>query len=114
MAKDMRTVVLLDYYGELLTDKQRELLECYYNEDLSLSEIAANEGITRQGVHDAIRRGEAALADMEQKLHFISRIRSIECAVADMRAVAEDILSGDVEPDEGASAILGYADSALM
>ncbi|MCL2508931.1 MAG: YlxM family DNA-binding protein [Oscillospiraceae bacterium] len=68
MAKNMEVAVLLDFYGELLTEKQREFLECYYNDDLSLSEIAANEGITRQGVRDAIKRAEAQLFDMEERL----------------------------------------------
>ena len=53
--------LLFDCYGGLLTDKQRELFDLHYNQDLSLGEIAENEGISRQGVHDAIGRAEAAL-----------------------------------------------------
>ena len=49
MAKDLEISFLLDFYGDMLTEKQREVIEFYYNEDLSLSEIADNEGITRQG-----------------------------------------------------------------
>ena len=49
MAKDMRITLLLDFYGELLTEKQREALELYYNDDLSLGEIGADFGISRQG-----------------------------------------------------------------
>lgn len=110
MAKNLAMVVLLDYYGEMLTDKQRELLECYYNADLSLSEIAANEGITRQGVRDAIKRGEAMLCEMEDKLHLVAKFRDIQSALADIRAVAEDILAGDIDGDEGATLICSYAD----
>ena len=60
--------VLLDFYGPVLTDKQRVILTEYYDEDLSLAEIAENLGITRQGVRDAIKHGEAALDELEQKL----------------------------------------------
>ena len=56
MAKDLGITILLDFYGDMLTEKQRDFLGYYYNDDLSLSEIAENEGITRQGVRDSIKR----------------------------------------------------------
>ena len=62
MAKDLHITFLLDFYGDMLTDKQREVVECYYNEDLSLAEIAEVKGITRQGVRDAIKRAEQQLS----------------------------------------------------
>jgi|BioPla2DNA2_1021312.scaffolds.fasta_scaffold00162_5 predicted DNA-binding protein YlxM (UPF0122 family) len=68
MNKEYRIAVLMDIYGNLLTDKQREVMELYYYEDLSLSEIAEHEKITRQGVHDSIKRAEQTLSDLEQKL----------------------------------------------
>ena len=55
MAKNLEIALLFDFYGEMLTDKQRDVVELYYNDDLSLSEIAENEGITRQGVRDSIK-----------------------------------------------------------
>ena len=61
MAKDFEMGYLLDFYGEVLTPKQREMLRQYYNDDLSLSEIGENFGITRQGARDAIKHGETAL-----------------------------------------------------
>ena len=67
MAKNLYVSALLDVYGSFLGDKQRELTELYYNEDLSLAEIAENEGITRQGVRDSIKRAEAQLALLEEK-----------------------------------------------
>ena len=73
LAKNLEVTVLLDFYGEMLTEKQRSFLEYYYNDDLSLSEIAENEGITRQGVRDAIKRAEAQLFDMENKLGLLAR-----------------------------------------
>lgn len=73
MAKDMRVSYLLDFYGDLLTDKQRDSLDYYYNEDLSLGEIGENLGITRQGVRDNIKRAEAILFEMEEKLGLAAR-----------------------------------------
>lgn len=66
--KNLVFSVLLDYYGPALTEKQREILTLYYDEDLSLAEIAETYGITRQGVRDAIKHGEATLTDLENKL----------------------------------------------
>ena len=71
--KNLEFSVLLDYYGAVLTDKQRSILTEYYDEDLSLAEIAENYGITRQGVRDAIKHGEATLTDMESRLGYARR-----------------------------------------
>ncbi len=65
--------LLLDFYGNLLTDRSRSLLEQYYSEDMTLSEIADNEGISRQAVHDSIRRGATQLVRYEDKLGLVSR-----------------------------------------
>ena len=73
LAKNLDIVLLADYYGEMLTENQRKFIEYYYSDDLSLSEIAQNEGITRQGVRDAVKRAEAQLYDMEAKLGFAER-----------------------------------------
>jgi hypothetical protein len=72
-AKNYEMVMLLDFYGEMLTEKQRNFLEYYYNDDLSLSEIAENEGITRQGVRDAIKRAEGQMLEMEAHLGIAKR-----------------------------------------
>ena len=65
--------MLLDLYGELLTDKQRECFDLHYNEDLSLSEIAEQLGISRQGVRDVIVRAEAYMTDIEDKTGLVKR-----------------------------------------
>ena len=65
--------MLLDFYGELLTEKQRECYDLHFNEDLSLSEIAEQSGISRQGVWDNIRRAEASLRQIEEKTGLIRR-----------------------------------------
>ena len=77
MAKNYEMAVLLDFYGEMLTEKQRAFIEYYYNDDLSLSEIAENEGITRQGVRDAIKRAEAQMIDMEERLGMARRFSEL-------------------------------------
>jgi predicted DNA-binding protein YlxM (UPF0122 family) len=81
--------MLLDFYGELLTEKQRECYDLHYNEDLSLSEIAEQEGISRQGVWDNIRRAQAALYEMEEKTGLVRRVteleRELDAARAELR-----------------------------
>lgn len=84
MAKDLRVALLLDFYGDMLTEKQRDFLEYYYNEDLSLAEIAVNEGISRQGVRDAIKRAESALFDMESRLELAGRFESMRTGLEEI------------------------------
>ena len=78
MAKDLEMGYLLDFYGEVLTQKQREMLRQYYNDDLSLSEIGENFGITRQGARDAIKHGETTLKELEEKVGFATRYRRVQ------------------------------------
>lgn len=68
-----RMAMLFDFYGDLLTERQKEFYDLYYNEDLSLAEIAENYGISRQGVRDVIVRAEAAMTEIEDKTHLIRR-----------------------------------------
>lgn len=91
MAKDMRVAYLLDFYGELLTDKQRDSIDQYYNDDLSLGEIAADLGITRQGVRDNIKRGEAILFEMEEKLGLAGKFAEIKNGLAAVRNAVDVI-----------------------
>ena len=81
MAKDLRITFLMDFYGEMLTPKQREVVEAYYNDDLSLAEIAEEKHITRQGVRDAIKRAEQQLTDMEDRLGLAKRFRCVQTAL---------------------------------
>lgn len=69
MSKNLEISVLFDYYGGMLTDKQRDVIDLYYNQDLSLAEIAEHEKISRQGVRDNIKRGELYLLELENALH---------------------------------------------
>ena len=85
MAKNLEISALLDYYGMLLTDKQRETVEYYYNDDLSLGEIAENTGISRQGVRDSIKRSEAILFEAEEKLGLIKKSAVLKSGLAEIR-----------------------------
>ena len=76
--------LLFDYYGELLSQKQRTCFDLYYNQDLSLSEIADELGITRQGVHDSISRAETALGEFERVTGCIARDRRTAKALSDI------------------------------
>ena len=79
--KPLEMSLLFDFYGETLTEKQRELFDLYYNEDLSLAEIAEHASITRQGVRDSIKRAEHTLREMEEKLGLVARYGGTErCA----------------------------------
>lgn len=73
MEKRVHAGLLLSFYGKMLTERQREWLRLYYEDDLSLSEIAETSGVTRQAAHDAIRRGERQLEALEARLGLASR-----------------------------------------
>ncbi len=77
MSKNLNISLLMDFYGQLLTDKQLAALEYYYNDDLSLAEIADEMNISRQGVRDFIKRGEKQLDDFEQKLGLAGRFDKV-------------------------------------
>jgi len=82
---------LYDIYGELLTQKQRDIFDSYYNNDLTLSEIADNEAITRQAVRDAVLRSEEILRDFEQKLHLAEHFRTLSRCCEDIKSAATEI-----------------------
>ena len=75
--KPFEMCMLFDFYGEILTDKQKDAFDLYYNEDLSLSEISEHLSITRQAVRDAVLRSENILRDMENKLGLIAKYGNI-------------------------------------
>ena len=91
MAKNMEIALLFDFYGDMLTDKQRDVVELYYNDDLSLAEIAENEGITRQGVRDSIKRAESQLLEMEERLGLARRFREMREGLDSILDAAREI-----------------------
>ena len=84
LAKNLDITILLDFYGDMLTPKQREFLDYYYNEDLSLSEIAENNEITRQAVRDIIKKGEKKLFEYEEKLLIMKKTQDQEKKIQDI------------------------------
>ena len=82
LENSVKISILLEIYGKLLTPKQFELLDDYYNNDLSLSEIAENENITRQAVRDNLKKGERKLFDCEEKLEIMKKKKMQEEQIA--------------------------------
>jgi len=80
MAKDLNMTLLFDFYHNMLTDKQTDVIDLYYNNDLSLSEIAEHMCITRQGVRDIIKRAEMIMKDAEENLCLARRYITIRAA----------------------------------
>lgn len=78
--KDLHIAYLLDFYGEVLPDKTRRVMGMYYEEDLSLAEIAAGEGISRQGVRHSIKHGEEELCRLEATLGLASHYAALQTA----------------------------------
>lgn len=78
MDEIIKQALLYDFYGELLTEHQKEIYEQFVLEDLSLGEIAQDRGISRQGVHDTIKRCEKTLEGYEAKLHLIQRFLTVK------------------------------------
>lgn len=82
--------MLYDFYGELLTEHQKNIYEDAVFNDLSLSEIAADYSISRQGVHDLIKRCDKILLDYEEKLHLVERFSSIKNTVKEIKQLTDD------------------------
>ncbi|HEX6989607.1 MAG TPA: YlxM family DNA-binding protein [Bacillota bacterium] len=89
LEKLVRLALLYDFYGPLLTERQRQFIELYYQQDWSLGEIAAHFGVSRQAVHDLLRRAEAALEDYEGKLRLVERSREQRAAVERLAGTLE-------------------------
>lgn len=87
-----RMALLYDFYGDTLTERQREFYDLYYNEDLSLAEIAENYGISRQGVRDVIVRAEAALTELEDKTGIIRRFHQMQGQIGQLEGDVEALL----------------------
>lgn len=87
----LRRSLLFDFYGELLTDHQKNIYEAYHGEDLSLGEIATEYGISRQGVHDLVKRTDQALEKYEAKLHLVERFLMARDQAEEIRKLAQSI-----------------------
>ncbi len=90
--KDLSISLLFDYYGDILSEKQKQIFDSYYNLDLSLAEIAENMGITRQGVRDFIKRTEQQLIQMEESLNFSKKCNELKAAARNIKSEDPEIL----------------------
>lgn len=100
LTRNVNLALLLDFYGEVLSGKQREALELWCGEDLSLAEIAEICGITRAGVRDRIVKAEKILTDLEEKLGLIARVRTLTEAVNEL---ADRLAAADTTPETAES-----------
>lgn len=97
MAKELKFVMLLDCYGDLLTPHQRNVMELYYCEDLSLSEIGEPLGITRQAVRSIIKRTEDILLNYEENLHFAEKLSKMKECFANINNAVRSISEENVK-----------------
>ena len=97
--KTLQMALLFDFFGDLLTEKQREYFDLYYNEDLSLSEIAGNVGITRQGVRDIIVRAESTLLDYEERTGIVARFQQRNADIDRAEEIARSINMSAADKD---------------
>lgn len=86
----MKMALLLDFYGDILTGRKLEIMQMYYDEDCSLSEIAEEMGISRQGVRDAVKRSECELSSLEDKLGLASRFEKLK---GEITVIADEVSS---------------------
>lgn len=100
--------LLLDFYGNALTERQRRTAELYFQEDLSLAEIADMTGITRQGVRDGLKKAEKALFDMEEKLGIARRFLKQKKALTKAREEADKLPESQEK-----NHLLTYIDAAI-
>lgn len=94
--KDLKKAYLLDFYGDVLTERKKEVLDMYYNEDLSLSEIAEQIGISRQGVRDLIKKAEEEIFFLEEKLGLAQKMSALKIHSDNMLRIAEN---GGISPE---------------
>mgnify|MGYP005782347463 FL=1 len=113
MNKILEQALLYDFYGELLTPHQKEIYEKFVLEDLSLSEIAQDAGISRQGVHDLIRRCQRALEGYEARLHLVERFLSIKEKVSQIDGILEEWERGEEDPKKIAGKIRKISDAII-
>ena len=99
MPKNLKYAELLDHYSTMLTDRQREILTYYYNEDLSLSEISELAGTSRQGVMDLLRRAEAQLDLMESKLHLSEQAHTLSDCVQRLNEICAHLPDSDLKSE---------------
>lgn len=108
--KNLEINYLLDFYGEVLPERKRIVLEYYYNDDYSLSEIADQIGISRQGVRDIIKKAEEELLYLEEKLNLYKKFKSIQLRADELISV----IDGTELPDDIKAKIYDFAEEVRL
>lgn len=111
MERIVQQTLLFDFYGELLTEHQQRIYEDVVCNDMSYSEVAADQGVSRQGIHDLIKRCNRQLEEYETKLHLVAKFVDIQRKVQRMRQELEAAVSGNRMPD--VSELLRISDEIL-
>lgn len=93
--KILEVSLLYDFYGQMLTEKQRQIIELYYNEDLSLGEISKAMNISRQGVHDMLKRSEKVLHNYEEKLRLVEKFMCHKSKIKEAYMLLDSICSDE-------------------
>lgn len=99
--------LLYDFYGDLLKEGQRQVFEDYVANDLTLSEIAEQHGVSRQGIHEAVKRCSRQLEEYEEKLHLIGRFQEMRRALSEIMQLTEDA----ERPEEALRQIRGLSEA---
>ncbi|WP_330641317.1 YlxM family DNA-binding protein [Faecalicatena sp.] len=113
MNEILEQALLYDFYGELLTDHQKDIYEQFVLEDLSLSEIAQDAGISRQGVHDLVKRCQKILEGYEAKLHLVEKFLSIKEKVHEIDGALDSYEKQGLEPEEMVERIRKISDTII-
>ena len=103
--KNMKLAYLLDFYGDALDGRTYEIMQAYYNDDLSLAEIADDESISRQGVRHIIKKGEEQLEFLENKLGLAEHYAELKAAISKLTLVNDNLKTG-VDPEGSSKLIL--------
>lgn len=109
----LEQALLYDFYGELLTDHQKDIYEQFVLEDLSLSEIAQDAGISRQGVHDLVKRCQKILEGYEARLHLVEKFLSIKEKVHEINEALDSYEERGMEPEKMAERIRKISDTII-
>ena len=113
MNKFLEQALLFDFYGELLTDHQKEIYEQFALEDLSLSEIAEMKGISRQGVHDLVKRCQKILEGYEAKLHLVEKFLSVKEKISLIDKTLAEWEQDGKDPEEIVKKVRRIADDII-
>jgi len=113
MDKLLEKSLLYDFYGELLTEHQRNVYEAFVFDDMSLAEVAQEQGITRQGVHDLVKRCDKILMDYEEKLHLVEKFTNIKDKISSIEELADIEKHTDMDESLRLSGIRSLTEAIL-